>query len=329
MIKINGYPIDLALSEEFSAETEITEYPIETGANASDHMRNLPIELTFEGIVSDTPIGAAAVDPTRQGEGVKPSKDAYDRLVEIRNNREPVVIECSLGKFEKMGLANLSIPRSRTTGKSLHFTVTFREMNFITNNRTTVRVAIPNGKGRANLGNKESQEWGKNFNLPGKRFVVSKGTWQRATLLKAGTFGKPILTTTKIDRIAANGVDDLNGDQDHYEIKGGTNPDGYVDGYFGNQSAGEPLHNAGKLVYHRFTVVSNTNTTIVEHAIDGRPVEFDEVNKTWVDPESKEVVRGPMKQKTRKNPEETRAYEDEKWRGVTYGKNLPGGGITN
>lgn len=331
-VKINGYPIDLALSEEFSAQTEITQYPIEKGSFNSDHMRNLPEELSFEGVVSDTPIGAIAADPSRQDieGGVLPSKDAYNRLIAIREATEPVVIECSLGRFEDMGLVQLSVPRTSKTGKGLIFTASFQKMRFVTNNRTTVKVKTNCG-GKQNLGNKESQEWGKNFGLPGRRFVVSYGTFARQSVIKS--YGQPILTTTHIERLQVNGSDDYSGERDHYEIRGDTKPDGYIDSFFGKNAQGEGLFPAGKQVYHRFRITAGSNefafkgqTKPLEHELNGRPVHFDENEKAWVDDENGQVVR-KMTTRDRSTPEKAREYNDEKWRGVTYGKNLPGGGI--
>lgn len=330
MIWIDGYPIDLAISEGFEAETELTQYPIEKGGRNTDHMRNLPFELTFEGVVSDTPIGAVAVEPSRTAltGDVTPSKDAYTRLIAIRDALEPVEIICSLGKFESMGLTHLSIPRTKETGKALIFTVTFQRMDFVTNNRTTVKVSIPNGGGRANLGNKESQQWAKNFKLPGRRFVITFRDFQRATLAKSGTYGKPILTTTHLERLQANSSDDYQGESDHYEILGGATPDGYVDAFYGKSDQGEGLFPAGKNVYHRFRIQNTSSdlpfkgqTAPRQDTINGRNVHYDHANHTWVDDENGQVVR-----KVQSRPGQP-GYMDDKWRGVTYGSNLPGGGI--
>lgn len=326
MIKIDGYPIDLTLSEEFSADSDVSKYAIEQGAKRSDHIENQPEQLTMEGIVSDTPIGEIAGDPTRQGliDGATPSSDAFSRLRAIRARREPVLIECSLGRFEDMALVSLRVPKSKETGKALQFTVVFEKMNFVTNNRTTVRVAIPNGGGRDNLGNKESKEWGKNFKLPGRVFVVSWPVNFRTTLIKS--LGKPFLTTTHVDRLASNGVDDDARELDHYQIRGDTKPDGYCDAFFGKTDQGEGLFPAGKQVYHRFKVTATVTrfkgqTEDLKHELNGRNVHYDYQEKAWVDDENGQIVR---RHQTR--PGEP-GHMDEKWRGVTYGSNLPGGGI--
>ena len=55
-ITIDGWPVDLALTEEHSHDSEATQYPVEKGANITDHVRPKPISITFEGIVSASPL---------------------------------------------------------------------------------------------------------------------------------------------------------------------------------------------------------------------------------------------------------------------------------
>lgn len=148
-IYIDGYPMDLAISETHGFESTVTEHPVERGADMVDHVRARPIEIELECVVSDTPIGAIATDPTRQAEGQDaplPSEDAYARLQAIRDARQPVTIETSLGTWTSMALVMLSVPRSRETTGGLFFTATFRQVRVVETQRVTVRTAQPNAK---------------------------------------------------------------------------------------------------------------------------------------------------------------------------------------
>lgn len=138
--------MDLAVSEEHGFPSEVTSHPVEQGPDISDHIRNLPEEITLESIVSDTPIGEVAADPSRQAAGPDaplPSADALQKLREIRAARRPVTVETSLGTFENMALENLTVPRDAQKTGGLFFTATFRRMNLVTNKRTRRRVATP------------------------------------------------------------------------------------------------------------------------------------------------------------------------------------------
>lgn len=156
MITINGYPIDVAVSEALDYEADVTSFPVEKGADTTDSVRpKLPV-LTVDCLVSDTPIGRVASDPSRQGVS-SPANDAFNRLVEMYMNAEPLVVVCSFGTFDAMCLEKFSPSRDRTTGKALKFTATFRKLKIVQNQRTTIRVAIPNGGRRTNLGFKSGQ----------------------------------------------------------------------------------------------------------------------------------------------------------------------------
>jgi hypothetical protein len=114
--------------------------------------------IEIEGIVSDTPIGAIATDPTRATDTglALPSRDAFDRFVALHTSKETVTLECSYGKFENMALENLSSDKESESQKSFKFTASFEQIDVREVSRITVRSAVPNGTGRVNLGAHES-----------------------------------------------------------------------------------------------------------------------------------------------------------------------------
>lgn len=149
MILIDGFEIDCAEQEQHAFDSEVTEHPVENGADIADHIRARPVTVTMSGIVSDTPIGDLA---SRRALFSRPSEEAYTRLLAIRDRRQPVTITTSLGTFERMALSSLSsTPR---TADGFFFTATFVQINVVTNLRTTVRVAVPRAKGKLNRGAK-------------------------------------------------------------------------------------------------------------------------------------------------------------------------------
>lgn len=163
-IAIDGYPIDVAISEEHKFETEVTEYPVESGSDITDHVRKKPNEVTLEGIVSDTPLAATILERLASGDRVltgllseaTASLDALAKLMEIRDARKPVTISTSLKTFESMVLTTLTVPRANGDGRALRFHATFKEIRIITNERSTTKVktATPGGGGKGNQGSK-------------------------------------------------------------------------------------------------------------------------------------------------------------------------------
>lgn len=148
LVRINGYLMDLALNEGHSFPGEVTKYPVESGPDTSDHIRDLPIEITLECVVSDTPIGDVATDESRRvddatGETPLPSVDALAKLREFKAARRPVTLETSLGKFSSMAFESLDVPRDKDKNNALFFTAKFVEFRTTTNERTKIRVKVP------------------------------------------------------------------------------------------------------------------------------------------------------------------------------------------
>lgn len=159
MITIDGYPIDAAIVEEHTLNNEVTDNPIEKNGVVTDHSFSLPDEITLECVVSNTPFGAVReareANPILGGEA--PSVDAYQRLKFIRKRGTAVTITTSLGTHENMLMTALGIPRRVADGDALRFRVTFKLATFVTNERTTVRVAVPQQARRVNRGNKPAK----------------------------------------------------------------------------------------------------------------------------------------------------------------------------
>lgn len=147
MMTIDGYTVDAEIAGEPTYENEATEYPVEEGIDLVDHVRQRPVTFACEGIVSDTPIGdmreAREALGVLGGEG--PSRDAHARFVELYERREPVTVTCALGTFDGMVLTTYAPKR---VGGSLQFSATFKYIRIITNQRTTVRVAVPRARAK-------------------------------------------------------------------------------------------------------------------------------------------------------------------------------------
>jgi hypothetical protein len=140
---IDGFVIDCLLSDNHTFESEITEFPVESGSFISDNIRNKPLVVAMECIVSNTPL--EEVEQFR-ADGSVPADDAYAMLRAIRKDRRLVQIATSLDHYNNMGLESLTIPRATGRGDELRFNATFKQVQIIENKRET-RVAIPAAQG--------------------------------------------------------------------------------------------------------------------------------------------------------------------------------------
>ena len=171
MIRIAGFLIDASVSENHSRNSDVTSYPVEESGDITDNIRNLPIEITIDGIVSDSPLNDVALE---RSDGALPSEDALALFEKIYADREPVTIISSLMPYTNMAMKTLTIPKDSRTGKALRFSVVFKQIELITNNRTTIIVASPRAKPKVDLGSKT--ELGEDTPTP-------KKTEQGATIL--------------------------------------------------------------------------------------------------------------------------------------------------
>lgn len=147
MLTIDGYTIDAEITGEPTYESEMTGFPMERGANMNDHVRNLPIGFNAEGIISDSPLGAVRTIREASGTGttgraITDAGNAY--MIGLWRRKTPITVTCSLGTFDNMVLLSY-VPRRE--GGSIRFQARFMHANFVTNERTTVRVKVPSGQG--------------------------------------------------------------------------------------------------------------------------------------------------------------------------------------
>lgn len=158
MVIIDGFPLDCTLTEEHNYESEATTYPVESGAEITDHIRPRPTIVNIEGIVTDTPLETvAALRPNKAARTIeienpdgeteivpvrelKYSHLAIDHMLEIHESREPVKLETAIKTYKRMVMTSFS-PKKQ--GDSVHITATFQEVIFVTNRRTVIKVAVP------------------------------------------------------------------------------------------------------------------------------------------------------------------------------------------
>ena len=143
MIRIDGYPIDIAKTETYSFVSKPTSKAVERGPNVNDDVQTDPLQIIMECMVSNTPTGKISIDQTRKFVGAGqpiPGETVFSLLRDIRDRKKLVTVETSKGTFDNMVLS-LSIPVSAADGRGgLHFTVTCQQMNLVDNK--TVQVAF-------------------------------------------------------------------------------------------------------------------------------------------------------------------------------------------
>lgn len=139
---------DASVSESHNDESEITDHPIEMGSDVTDHFRKLPITLTLELKVTNTPVvflASALSNSPVLTDVVRPCFDrveaAYAKLREFQESGVLVDVVTSLRSYSNMAILSIAVPRDKDIGNELAVTLTLREVKIA--NSLSVDVPIP------------------------------------------------------------------------------------------------------------------------------------------------------------------------------------------
>jgi len=166
---------DVIEEEHHEMTAEATEFEVEDGSLISDHVIKKGKTLKLTGMISDDPLTilqTGFLDRTSSivpqslksklgfgmsGENGKPSKEAFDQLEKIYDEKRPVDIVTGLKKYDTMILEELSIHRTSKTVRSLNFAATLKQINIISTDFTYA----PTIKMEAGLGAEKKKNIGK------------------------------------------------------------------------------------------------------------------------------------------------------------------------
>lgn len=123
-------------------------------------------------------------------------KDAYDALVGIHEDKIPVAIITGLKEYKNMILESLALPRNKETVRSLPFTATFKQVNFVTSETVTIhapaatdtQATMDRATAKQNQGTKQATEVEENSS-PSSFFY--KGA-EKIGFIKDGKFNWPL-----------------------------------------------------------------------------------------------------------------------------------------
>lgn len=113
----------LKLEHEQSAQP--TEFPVQTGANASDHIFLKPARLTMEVFVSDV---MQSYTPGQFSSSNTKSVSAYQLLKRLLQDRVPLIVQTKLDTYSNVVVVNIHTPDDFHTNTSLKARVTFQQL---------------------------------------------------------------------------------------------------------------------------------------------------------------------------------------------------------
>jgi len=137
---------DCVLKAEHSSTLTITEHPVESGGNITDHSRLDPQELILE-------LGATDAG-TYNGRSVQ----AFQSLKAMQASGIPLTVVTRLQTYTNMLIASLSAPEDYTTMHAVKATATFREIRIVSTATVGVqgRSGEPQKTGSTSGGTKQA-----------------------------------------------------------------------------------------------------------------------------------------------------------------------------
>jgi hypothetical protein len=149
-LQIAQIEVDVSVSETHETDCDVTENPVESGANITDHVQVKPARLTVEGLVSDTPI--KFLQGVRDLFDDNRSRKTYEELLAIQTAREPIDVITGLKQYSNMILKTLTVPRNSDTGRSLRFTAQFQEVRIVDSASISIAVSDSQFQKKSTLG---------------------------------------------------------------------------------------------------------------------------------------------------------------------------------
>lgn len=138
--KIGEIQLDGVVSESHSSPVRITRNPVELGVDLTDHATLEPKKLTMVAAVTDTPLGFAAVTQlidnvtglfgSATTENLTRSQAAYNALVALKNEREPISVQTGLVLYENMLITDVQVTQNKDSSRMVLMNITFEEVIF-------------------------------------------------------------------------------------------------------------------------------------------------------------------------------------------------------
>jgi hypothetical protein len=150
--KIGTITLDCTISDDHEYANEVTQFPVENGADISDHIRQIPEDLTIEGFIANSPVkymdvvgytkGIIHQDASMFTQGNRVNS-AFEKLLEYagfdtagklvvtnkKRNVQIIDIETGLRMYTGMIITRLKISRNSTTGDGMQFSISFKKLN--------------------------------------------------------------------------------------------------------------------------------------------------------------------------------------------------------
>lgn len=135
---IGGIELDAVISETHTNQIRLTKNPVELGADITDHAVIEPKKINIVAQVSDTPLGTAAFGQivdlvtglfgTSTTQNITRSNAAYNAMVQLMEEREPIEVQTKLKLYQDMVITSLSVTQDKNTSRIVLMNISLEEV---------------------------------------------------------------------------------------------------------------------------------------------------------------------------------------------------------
>ena len=130
--KIGELTLDVTISENHSFTSQVTQFPIEAGAEISDHIINKPVDLSVVGFITNSPVqvfgGILENLITSQVAIPNRVQSAFTLLTDMREIKETFTVVTGLKVYRNMFFKNLTFPRNGRSGDAVQFSASLTRL---------------------------------------------------------------------------------------------------------------------------------------------------------------------------------------------------------
>jgi hypothetical protein len=167
-VRLDVITVDATMQETHAAEAEVTEHPVEQGANITDYIRPKLKRYTIDGIISNTPIGpngdiidaaqtgALALGITLpsgdilRGTEVNRAKATFKKLQDIVDASQTITIHTPLRDYPSMAIESVTVVRDAEMSRGgIRFQAVCKEIRTVAALKTTTS-SLPDSAQPAN-----------------------------------------------------------------------------------------------------------------------------------------------------------------------------------
>ena len=135
---IGGIQLDAVISESHVNEVSLTNNPVELGAEITDNAVVQPKQINILAEVSDTPLGVAALGQivdlvtglfgTSTTDNITRSNAAYNAIIQLQEEREPIEIQTKLKLYTNMIITNVSVQQDKNTSRIVRMSIDLQQV---------------------------------------------------------------------------------------------------------------------------------------------------------------------------------------------------------